>query len=162
MYYFIKINGMLKIITILISLNISNLYSQTNFIDKLTRNDTLKIVCEIDGCEVHSKETISIYKSSDTLFANLNMDFNDDIKYQKLTSVLSNTSVVAYAEFEEKLRKYTNSRHGCTSIAEYRISLKTENVELKDKGCEFRDYEILKEKLFGKVTIENYNKKIYR
>jgi hypothetical protein len=153
---------MLKITLILISINISCLYSQTNLIDKLRQNDTLKIVCEIDGCEMHSKETISIYICSDTLFTDLRTEYADYTKHITLSNINSNSSIMACAEFEEKIKKYPNNTRGCTSTAKYKISLKNDNFELEDKGCEFQDYEILKIKLFGQDFINGYNEKIDR
>jgi hypothetical protein len=153
---------MLKITLILISINISCLFSQTILIDKLTRNDTLKIVCEIDGCEIHSKETISIYKCSDTLFTDLKTEYVDYLKHITLSNIISNASIIAYAEFEDKIRKYPNNIRGCTSTAKYKISLKSDNFELEDRGCKFQEYEILKIKLFGQDFINSYNEKIDR
>lgn len=150
----------MKKIMILLLTNVSCLFSQANLVGKLSSIDTLKIVCEINGCEIHSKETISVYHRSDTLFTDLKTEYDDYIKRVVLSNILSKTSIRACTEFEEKIKKYQNNSRGCTSTATYKISLKNESFELEDKGCKFKDYEVLKIKLFGQDAIENYNKEI--
>jgi hypothetical protein len=131
------------------------------FLDRLTYHDTLRIVREINGCEMHSSEKLYIYKRAETFFAILSISLEDGVTYPALTCSLTDLALDAYANFETEIKQYSSHNHGCTSTANYSISLKADKIEMEDQGCQFNRYDLLKEKLFGKTVIENYNKQIY-
>ncbi|MEQ1733853.1 MAG: hypothetical protein ABL940_09275, partial [Bacteroidia bacterium] len=121
-----------------------------SFIDSLKANDTLFINFRTDGCEHHFTEKIKIYKRSEGVFAELNI--NSRTK-PPLTTLLSDSSLIAYGQFENE-GKNLEPNWGCTTSQEFIISLKIDSIKFEDRGCKFDGYYKLKNQFFGQSVIK--------
>ncbi|MDP1744391.1 MAG: hypothetical protein Q8L90_02370 [Bacteroidota bacterium] len=129
-----------------------------SLLDSLKANDTLFINYRTDGCEHHFTEQIKIYKRSEGIFTELDINRTGNETNPVLTKLLSDSSLVAYAQFENKGKVFKSSGL-CTTKSEFIISLKTDSIKFEDSGCEFDGYYKLKNKLFGQSVIKNLYKR---
>lgn len=126
-----------------------------SLIDSLNTNDTLFINFISHGCEHYFVEQIKIYKRSEGIFAELNI--NEPAK-SPLTTLLSDSSIIAYGQFENKGKNLKTSGL-CTTTKKYIISFKTNSIKFEDTGCEFDGYYKLKNQFFGQSVVKELYKR---
>ena len=134
-------------------------------LDSIGASDTLHILYETHGCFHGYTETIRMFRHADTLYAELSNSeagtrgFKPTHKVEPLKKVLSDSSILAFALFEQEGRTLKTS-DGCTTREAYEIRIKSIRIAFEDNGCDYEGFTVLKYKLFGKTDYEGYYRKV--
>lgn len=131
-------------------------------LDSIGKNDTLQVNYITKGCFHSYMEKLSIYRKADSLFAELTVSVPDvQMVLPPLSQCLTDSAALAFVEFEKEGRAL-NNENTCTTNDEYIVIVRADSLKFEDLGCEFRRYDILKNRIFGREQINSYYNKLYQ
>lgn len=114
-----------------------------NLLERLISTDKLKIEISESGCEYLRSELIFIYKENDFYC------FELDTVIYKYPIRLENKILNIYSVFEKSLRQELSNDIVCTSTNNIKVTSKSDTIELVDKSCSYKGYDIFKEKILA-------------